>query len=142
MKKVIGVICVMVGLVVGTMDVLGLSPEMERIAEKGGAKVCMTFHVTDTQGNPVTNAQVDASFYFWHKDGADTARFVTDTNGMCKVEGRVSIDIQCSFIKDGYYGSAFHRTIMTRNAVVKDDKWQPWNPTITITLKEKRKGLS
>ena len=140
MRKLV-MTCLMAGITFGATDTLGLSAEMDRVARKGGARVRMTFHVKDTQGMPVTNVQVKAYFHFWHKDEVDRATFTTDTNGVCTVEGMCSIDMNCSFSKEGYYNTGFHRDIMTRDSVVKDGRWQPWNPTVEITLKEKRNPI-
>ena len=106
-----------------------------------GAELCMTFRVTDTQGVPVTNAQATAYFHFLNRDRSERRTFVTDTNGMCTVKGLCSLEMTGNFSKEGYYTSGFGHRVFTKTPDIKDGKWQPWNPIIEITLKEKRNPM-
>ena len=105
-----------------------------------GATLRMTFHVTDTQGVPVSNALVNAVFRVMNKEPTEKA-FTTDTNGMCTVEGLCFVNMNCSFSKEGYYGSVFNHRVLAEPPDIKDGKWQPWNPEIKITMKEKRNPI-
>ena len=103
----------------------------------------LTFRVTDSLGTPVTNADVGVSFYLWSEKPSGAVG-KTDTNGLFTVEGLCSVDANCSFVKDGYYLTSYRHAFSSsrRNpGAVKDGKWQPWNPTIEITLKEKRNPI-
>ena len=116
-----------------------------RYAIQNGAELCITFRVTDTRGVPVTNAQAVAYFSFLHKEGSEEKRFATDTNGMCTVKGLCSIGMSGTFSKEGYYASGFGHKVLTAypmpSSALKDGKWQPWNPTVDIILKEKRNPI-
>jgi len=48
------------------------------------------------------------------------------------------------FAKDEHYQTEYEHKLLASypNPDVKDGKWQPWNPTIEITLKEKRNPVS
>ena len=131
-------------IVASAVNAKDTSPEVEK-AIREGAKVRMTFHVRDSQGQAVSNAQFTAALRFWTKDDADIVEGVTDTNGMYTVEGITSLGINYTFTKDGYYITRHEKTFpnpqYTPN-IVKDGKWQPWNPMIEITLKEKRNPVS
>ena len=115
------------------------SEEAKRIV-RDGAKAKVTFHVTDSQKNAVTNVNVNIFFVFLDRTKNYSIESVTDSNGMCIVEGLCSTEIGARFSKEGYYASGFgHKFLNTYPTPnVKDGKWQPWNPTIGITLKEKR----
>ena len=126
----------------------GIPKELKNILQKAyrdGAKAKLTFRVTDSLGNPVTNADVRTGFYVWDEEKSNVASTKTDTNGMCTVEGLCSVDANCSFTKDGYYKTNFRHTFPNPRREpdsVKDGKWQPWNPTIEVTLKEKRNPVA
>ena len=121
----------------------GIPKELKNALQKAyrdGAKAKLTFRVTDSLGNPVTNADVRAGFFL--EKGSHAVVGKTDTNGMFTVEGLCSDDMGCSFKKEGYYQTEYrHRFASYDSNVLKDGKWQPWNPTIEITLKEKRNPI-
>ena len=103
----------------------------------------LTFRVTDSLGTPVTNAEVGVSFYLWSEKPSGAVG-KTDTNGLFTAEGFCSVDANCSFVKDGYYLTSYRHAFPNPrrdSSTVKDGKWQPWNPTIEITLKEKRNPI-
>ena len=117
--------------------------EVARALQKAfndGAKAKLTFHVTDSFGNPVANADVDGGFFL--SKGSKQFSGKTDTNGMYTAEGLCSHDMGCQFIKEGYYETKFKHEFTSYDPnVLKDGKWQPWNPTVEITLKEKRNPI-
>ena len=138
MKRVIALLTV-VGMAACAAE---LSREAQEVL-RNGAKAKMTFLVTDSRGKPVTNANVNVVFVFLGSLTKEVASLVTDTNGICVVEGVCSSRINCQFTKDGHYQTDFEHKYLTTypEPNVKDGKWQPWNPTIEITLKEKRNPI-
>ena len=108
-----------------------------------GAKAKLTFRVTDSQGIPVTN--VDVRVVFMLPQGKYTmSNEKTDTNGLLVVEGKTSGKVNFQFTKEGHYETRYSRSFLgsERDRVyVKEGKMQPWNPTIEITLKEKRNPI-
>jgi len=108
-----------------------------RIA-RDGANAKLTFHVTDSKGESIPDASFHAGFIvtdkkFTVRDG------LTDKNGIFVAEGKTASEVNYVVEKDGYYmTSAACRLSQHKGADVKNGKWQPWNPTIAVTLKEKR----
>jgi len=103
----------------------------------------LTFRVTDSLGKPVTTADVGVSFYLWSENPSGAVG-KTDTNGTFVVEGACSVDANCSFTKDGYYHTSYRHIFPNPRRepnAVKDGKWQPWNPMVNITLREKRNPI-
>ncbi len=101
----------------------------------------ITVHVTDESGIAVSNAQAVVQFENilppgegWGSGRPTEAKGLTDTNGNCTITGSstggsASIGVR----KDGYYygnaGTLFTNTTLNR--------WQPWNPTVEVVLKQK-----
>jgi len=110
-------------------------------ASRDGAKAKVTFRVTDSQGHPVTNADVRAGFAMMNK-ADNIVEGKTDTNGLFVAEGLCSGDANFHFTKEGHYQTSLRHWFASYDPnVLKDGKWQPWNPTIEITLKEKRNPI-
>ena len=120
------------------------SAETKKII-RDGAKAKLTFRVTDSLSKPVTNVNISVSFMFLEHGKGSVINATTDTNGLCTVEALCGKEVYCYFTKNGYYQTSFHHKYLTTYPTldnVKDGKWQPWNPTIEITLKEKRNPIS
>ena len=128
-------------LALGTSFVYAWTPPDEvKKAYLDGAKAKLTFRVTDSRGSPVTNADVRVVFEL-PNEKSTMSNEKTDTNGFLVVEGLTSGKVNFQFTKDGHYETRYNRSFLglDRDVVyIKDGKWQPWNPTIAITLKEKR----
>ena len=138
MKRLIGLL-IFVAMIAYAAE---LSREAQEVL-RNGAKVKMTFRVTNSQKKVVTNANVRVLFCSLNNLAQESV-FTTDTNGMCVVEGICSKRISCLFAKDEHYQTEYEHKLLASypNPDVKDGKWQPWNPTIEITLKEKRNPVS
>jgi hypothetical protein len=114
--------------------------EIKKAISKG-AKGKITFRVVDTKGNPVAGAQVGAGFFNQNMrgDGAGVSG-KTDSNGLFTATGEPTGDMSYGITKEGYYrteGSYWFYRANDPNTV-KDGRWQPWNPTNTVVLKEVR----
>lgn len=144
----------------------GASPEVEK-ARQHGAQGKVTLRVTDSNGNPVESAKLSVAFYS-SDSYADVvvSEGQTDTNGLYCAEGRTIGDVSFTISKNGFYRTRskylFYRQrgldadkssatsptsreyLLYHRAEnsVKDGRWQPWNPTITVVLKEKRKPIA
>lgn len=113
------------------------SPEIET-AKKDGAKGKITFRITDSKGNLVENAKVSAGFYNPRKRN-DSSTGMTDTNGLCTVEGVSDSQMRYTIIKEGHYKTeAAYWFYPGAGRSVLDGHWQPWNPINTVVLKEHR----
>jgi len=111
-----------------------------RIA-RDGAAAKITFHVTDSEGRNVSNASIRVGFVVTdvkrtHREGS------TDENGIFIAEGKTAYEVGCAIEKNGYYNTfVAYNLNQQRGNNVTNGKWQPWNPTIKITLKEKRNPI-
>ena len=114
------------------------TPEVNR-ARVNGAKGKITFRVVDSQSNLVTGA--DVMLGFWNpnqkNDGVDGK---TDAAGLFTATGTPMNEVNYSIQKAGYYKTEGRYVFYRANdpTVVKDGRWQPWNPTNTVVLKEIR----
>ena len=142
------------------------SPDIEE-ARRHGAQGQMTLRVVDSTGKPVADAKL--SLAYWDVDssaGAVVSEGQTDTNGLCVTQGNTVGDMNFNVTKEGFYGTAgkywFYRPSgldsSKRSAIsptsgeywlynrsengTKDGRWQPWNPTNTIVLKEYRNPIA
>ena len=141
MKK-INLLCLFLSVVIMACAVEP-TQEAKNIVQNG-AKAKLTFLVKDSTKNPVTNVNVIVEFRFLGRTKNHTVKSITNTNGVCVVEGLCSQELGARFTKDGYYSSGFgykYLTTYPNLPNVKDGKWQPWNPMVKITLKEKRKPI-
>ena len=118
------------------------SPEIRRAIDYG-AKGKITLRVVDSKGNPVAGAKVSAGFYN-PRNEADGMDGTTDANGQFTASGTPNGDMHYQITKDGYYKTESSYWFYRQNEpqIVKDGRWQPWNPTNTVVLKEKRKPIA
>lgn len=104
----------------------------------------VTLRVVDSLGVPVTNAMLSGAF--WRSDSSPDAKVFegyTDTNGLFSAEGETIHSMNFSITKEGFYKTtgeySFRRTGEDR---IRDGRWQPWNPTNTVVLKERRNPVA
>jgi hypothetical protein len=105
----------------------------------------ITVKAIDTKGNVIPDAEVSVAFYVDKGAGmgwglaSKEVTGKTDKNGLFSGEGS-SID-RCNFSveKDGFYDSSdevhFQKVSILR-------RWEPWNPTVDMVLKEKRSPVA
>jgi hypothetical protein len=90
----------------------------------------VTVRVTDDAGSPVPGAMVGIGY---NSNGIPAGiNGLTDTNGLFVANAKGSVIAGYRVEKFGYYPTAIPGTRFTRYT---DEKWQPWNPTVEITLK-------
>ena len=131
-----------------------------------GARGQITLRVTDSMGKPVENAEVSVAF--WGSDSSADAvvsEGTTNTNGLFVATGKTIDSMNYTITRDGYYKTKgrywFYRPSgldPSRNWAVSptareywmyhqgensvtDGRWQPWNPTNTVVLKEVRNPI-
>ena len=104
-----------------------------------GADAKITFHVTDSEGKNVSEASFHTGFIF-NETSFTVVEGETDKNGVFVAEGKTSYDVNYVVQKDGYYktSSTLYFSKRGGNDVIAG-KWQPWNPTVRVKLKEIRK---
>ena len=125
----------------GTSFLTAATTDEIKKAISNGAKGKITFRVVDTKGNPVVGAQVGVGFYNQNMKGdGEGVSGKTDSFGMFTATGEPTGDMSYGITKEGYYKTEgsywFYRASDTNT--VKDGRWQPWNPTNTVVLKEIR----
>ena len=109
------------------------------VAHSRGAKARVCFRVVDNDGMPVTNANVRCAFKVGAgASGLQNVYGVTDTNGLCTINGLCKAYMDYTVGKDDYYCSHGKVDYMetTRVPAVIDGKWQPYGETRTVVLKK------
>ena len=117
-------------------------PEVEK-ARRNGAEAKVTLRVIDSRGAPVPETDVQMAFF--PQDSYEAAKItkgLTDKDGLFVVSGQTVDDISFSASKTNYYvtNRKFH-FYWRGTDCVRDGRWQPWNPTLEVVLKEKRKPI-
>ena len=107
----------------------------------GSAKGQVTVKVIDDERYPVTNALVKAGFFnVKHEDARKVSKGFTSTNGLFTVKGVTTMDVNLSVTKAGYYNSytpySFRKSAPKGEKAVAAGRWQPWNPTVEVVLRE------
>lgn len=119
------------------------SPEIEN-ARQHGAQGQVTFRVVDSIGKPVPKAEMRATFP--HSDAygdMEVSKGLTDSNGIFIAAGRANDEIIYDVKKEGFYKTeGAYRFYRRGENCVQNGRWQPWNPTDTVVLKEKRKPIA
>ena len=108
------------------------------IAHSNGAEAKECFRVVDSEGNPLTNANIRCAFKVnAGASGLQDVYGVTDTNGLCMINGMCKAYMDYSVEKEGYYCSYGKVDYMgtTRVPAVIDGKWQPYGELRTVVLK-------
>ena len=110
-------------------------------ARTSGADGKVTFHVVNSRGEDVVDASVKAGFYNPRK-GDDVCIGQTDSNGLFAATGNSVDDMNYSIIKDGFYITTGRYVFYRRDEIsVLNGRWQPWNPTNVVVLKERRNPI-
>ena len=119
------------------------SPEVEK-ARQHGARGRVTLRVTDSTGKPVEHAQLSLALFPSDSYGsADVREGQTDTNGCFGIEGTTVGDMTYTITKNDYYKTTEEYLFYRRGEnCVQNDRWQPWNPTSTVVLKEHRNPVA
>jgi hypothetical protein len=117
-------------------------PEVDK-AIQHGAEAKVTLRVVDSQGMPVPEANIQIAFF--PKDSYDAAKItkgLTDKDGFFVASGKTVDDISFTAMKTNYYVTSRKFHFYWRGTeCAKDGHWIPWNPTLEVVLKEKRKPI-
>jgi hypothetical protein len=119
------------------------SPEVGK-ARQYGARGEVTLRVVDSTGKPVEKAQVSVAFFPSDSyANADVREKQTDSNGLLRLEGSTVADMNYTITKDSYYKTTGKYWFYHRGEdCIQDGRWQPWNPTVTVVLKERRNPIA
>jgi len=100
----------------------------------------ITMRAVDSDGNPIDNATVTASYDFPKGMGmgwGTATKYVdgrTDKDGYFTITHKAAGICNFSVRKEGFYGSSDSYTFNSRILFI----WSPWNPTMEIKLKRKK----
>lgn len=104
----------------------------------------VTLRVVDSLGVPVTNAMLSGAF--WPSDSSTDAKVFegsTGTNGLFTAEGETIHSMNYTITKEGFYKTTGEYSFRRRGEDrIRDGRWQPWNPTNTVVLKERRNPVA
>lgn len=118
-----------------------LSPETIE-AMTWGAKTKITFHVVDYEGKSVSNATMRVVWSYDYTNKRKVLRTQTDEKGIVVIEEKSRGTFTYFVEKGGYYQSEGKHSFDVRGETrVKNGRWEPWNPTVKIVLKEKRNPI-
>lgn len=107
-----------------------------------GAKTKFTLHVVDYEGKSVSNANVRVFWTYDYTNKKKRREGKTDEHGLLALEVKSRGTFTYFVEKDGHYKSQGKYSFDVRGETrVKDGRWKPWNPTVKIVLKEKRKPI-
>lgn len=136
-RFIVSAVCLFCWFCAGSIR--AVSPEIAN-ARQHGARGQVTLCVVDSTGNPVEDARL--SLAFW---GSDSSADVvvsegrTDTNGLVVAAGKTIHSMNYTIAEDGYYKTTGDYWFYPgQGRSVLNGCWQPWSPTNTIVLKEKR----
>jgi hypothetical protein len=116
----------------GAQEVKVGSSEFARIL-RDGALAKFSLKIVDDDGAVVSNANVQVSFAM---EDSQWILGQSDTNGVFTAAGQSRGEMLFDITKDGYYRTADKLKFGRHDGiVVKDGKWQPWNPEIRVLLR-------
>ena len=105
-----------------------------------GADARVEFRVLNDLGSPVVGAKVNVFFDMADRGEGRPVIGITDTNGVCMVEGKtvgvLKIEVSC----EGYYRTKDELCFITmgHEYEVKNGKWLPWGMAKKIVLRPVR----
>jgi hypothetical protein len=123
--------------------ILAAFPEVEN-ARHHGAEGQVTLRAVDSSGKPVDKAGLSVAF--WGSDSLPdviVSEGQTDTNGLFAATGTTIHSMNYEIKKDGYYSTKGQYWFLRKGEdCVRAHHWQPWNPTNTVVLKERRRPVA
>lgn len=116
--------------------------EEEIRASVYGAKARITLHVVDSKGHDVSGAEVMGSFA-GTKNPAELYKVLTDDSGRVTLGAvHAGYMVNLTISKENYYVTrSEHHFDLRGFDCVNDGRWIPWNPTLEVVLKEKRRPI-
>ena len=111
---------------------------------RDGARAKITLKIIDQEGAPVVGATIKA--YFTQPEGSSNSALVTgasDENGLFTMEKLTKYQCRWEISKKGFYetqGRYEWQSKFTMEAY-RTKRWQPWNPTIEVVLKDVRNPI-
>ena len=107
---------------------------------KKGASAKFKILVIDSTRKPVPDVAVEVRFIATPSNST-THKTTSDNDGLCSFEGVTMGNVVLNASKAGYYTTEHNHYFFVANAAyncIKDGRWQPWDATLELVLKEKR----
>lgn len=106
-----------------------------------------TLLVTDEQGEPLVGVEARLGFRKPKSNGSGSTSYgiegITDEEGIYTGEGATENIMFYGSSADGYYNSSFqYRGFTGVSGILGFRKWQPWNPTLKVVLREIKKPIA
>jgi len=101
----------------------------------------VTIKVVDESNIPIVGAEVGIGFQIPKSSGwgsiSNRVKGLTDSDGLFTGSNETEPYISYSATKEGYYGTgASYDDFKKSSGILGFRKWQPWNPTLELVLKE------
>jgi hypothetical protein len=114
----------------------------ETKAKHKGARAKFRIHVVDSMRKPVPG--VDMEVVFSGNGNFTLQQATSDGDGFCSFEGMSTSTVTFRAKKEGYYATERLHYFFVANAeynCAKNGKWQPWDATLELVLKEIRNPI-
>ena len=111
-----------------------LAEDYTRTMVMKGLPAKVTVRVRDPDGNPVPDAPVKFVFGFANKTDLNIVKGNTDANGMASGEGLGNDKVVIHVDKTGWYRPECDYSLRGSGKSYQSGRWEPWNPTLDITL--------
>lgn len=130
-------LCTAISMLRGVLmafSLFGANSFQEACHKGAGARVI--FRVLNDVGSPVVGAKVNVFLDMADRGGGRRVIGITDTNGVCVVEGKTVGVLKIEVTREGYYRSTDRISFITmgHEHEVKNGNWQPWGMVRQITL--------
>jgi len=100
---------------------------------RDGAKAKLTLKIVDENDVPVEGADIGAHFEMHEGNGIEGT---SNTSGLFAMAGKTRWKMHYGVRKNGYYSSSGEYAFGNQGEfAVKDGKWQPWNPEVSVVLR-------
>jgi hypothetical protein len=103
-----------------------------------GALAAITLRIINQDGEPVPTARVCGGF--WNNEKSDGAfDKLTDNEGIVELQHMCACDVNLCITKEKYYATqVYYKFDKGYFDCVENGRWIPWNPTVSVLLKDHR----
>ena len=101
---------------------------------KKGLPAKLTVNVKDQDGRPVSDAEVMFCFVRYNIEEPNTVIVKTGANGTATGEANANRCVVLHLTKEGYYSSFVEYGLWGSGKGYETGRWEPWNPTLDITM--------
>ena len=121
-------------LLFGVVGCRAKAEDLKSTMLKKGLPAKVTVRVKDPDGKPITNASVMFCFVVHSLREPNTVIAQTDANGMATGEALANDKIVIHIEKPGWYRPYCHHELWGSGKDYLSGRWEPWNPTLDVTM--------